>query len=799
MLGMRRRRRAKASRRGGGPGQGRPAHEGHDPAARPRRHRGDRPRRPRPRRRRRPDRGRGRRGGERGRSRSRVATRTAGPIRVVRAGIPLLDAAGADLLDRVREGDTLRIVDGEIWRDDELLATAKVLTEPEIEDGDGRGARRDRQRARALRRQHARVHPPRGAAHVRAARRCHRCTRSSRDVTRSWWSAATTTAATSPRCAPYIREYRPVLIGVDGGADALLEVGLKPDVIIGDFDSVSEPGSALRRRARAPRPSRRPRARSREPRRRGASTTSSSSPRARARTWRCCSRTSPGRSSSSRSGPTPPWSSSSTRAGAAWRRPSSPGLRLGPALVDAKGVSRLYEGRVRRLDMLLLVGAAVLAMVVVGIVAEPIHVFMRGLWVTLKDVFSELMINFRFHLASLIAIFLALALGVVVGAGVIDRGVVDTLNDRLDSVESKSRSASRARTTCCASENGELTDAIEAMQCPTVADHAVGEDVGIVAVRGVDDDRGEEDDRRRGRVRRRHRHGHALARGQVGTRERRRRRRRWRKRSARRRSARPVARRRPGSSSSSGCRRRRPRATAPPTCSPRSRTRDSSRSSRSATTTRPIAQFPARDASMLLVVGDDADVPDKDVVMPAATAFVAAGRPARRRRDLRRGRRRSRRGAAALAPIRDSAARRSRCRPSTISIGPRGPTTAALTLAGLRQVPPHVGHYGLARRPQLLPDALAVRRLACRRCRGPRRRARPSCAPAAARATAATSATRRDAGRRASSSSRCPNVEWSDISGRRPARTSTACSPHRRSAGSSPTASTGRARSAATT
>jgi hypothetical protein len=40
------------------------------------------------------------------------------------------------------------------------------------------------------------------------------------------------------------------------------------------------------------------------------------------------------------------------------------------------------------MDMMLLVGAAVLAMVVVGIVAEPIHVFMRGLWVTLKDLFS---------------------------------------------------------------------------------------------------------------------------------------------------------------------------------------------------------------------------------------------------------------------------------------------------------------------------------------------------------------------------------------------------------------------------
>jgi uncharacterized membrane-anchored protein len=38
----------------------------------------------------------------------------------------------------------------------------------------------------------------------------------------------------------YLRGERPVLIGVDGGADALLEVGAVPDVIIGDFDSVSE-------------------------------------------------------------------------------------------------------------------------------------------------------------------------------------------------------------------------------------------------------------------------------------------------------------------------------------------------------------------------------------------------------------------------------------------------------------------------------------------------------------------------------------------------------------------------------
>jgi uncharacterized membrane-anchored protein len=38
----------------------------------------------------------------------------------------------------------------------------------------------------------------------------------------------------------YIREYKPVLIGVDGGADALVDAGYKPAIIVGDMDSVSD-------------------------------------------------------------------------------------------------------------------------------------------------------------------------------------------------------------------------------------------------------------------------------------------------------------------------------------------------------------------------------------------------------------------------------------------------------------------------------------------------------------------------------------------------------------------------------
>lgn len=38
----------------------------------------------------------------------------------------------------------------------------------------------------------------------------------------------------------YVDEMRPVLIAVDGGADALLELGHRPDIIVGDMDSVSD-------------------------------------------------------------------------------------------------------------------------------------------------------------------------------------------------------------------------------------------------------------------------------------------------------------------------------------------------------------------------------------------------------------------------------------------------------------------------------------------------------------------------------------------------------------------------------
>jgi len=94
-------------------------------------------------------------------------------------------------------------------------------------------------------------------------------------------------------------------------------------------------------------------------------------------------------------------------------------------------------------------------------------------------------INFRFHLVSLVAVFLALALGVVMGSTVIDRAIVDGLKSRINDVEER---ADARRT-----ENIELKrrlDGLEAYVEEAVPHLVAGRlervPVAVAAVRGVD-------------------------------------------------------------------------------------------------------------------------------------------------------------------------------------------------------------------------------------------------------------------------------------------------------------------------
>lgn len=96
------------------------------------------------------------------------------------------------------------------------------------------------------------------------------------------------------------------------------------------------------------------------------------------------------------------------------------------------------------------------------------------------------MINFRFHLVSLVAVFLALALGVMMGATVIDRAIVNGLEARISTVGDR---ADRTR-----DENLALKARLDLLE--GYADQALpllvgerlkGVPVAVVAIRGIDE------------------------------------------------------------------------------------------------------------------------------------------------------------------------------------------------------------------------------------------------------------------------------------------------------------------------
>ena len=96
------------------------------------------------------------------------------------------------------------------------------------------------------------------------------------------------------------------------------------------------------------------------------------------------------------------------------------------------------------------------------------------------------MISFRFHVVSITAVFLAIAIGVVVGTTYVDGAVVDGLRNRIDSVEGNldDRKAENDR---LESELGLASSYIEASAPFAVTDRLIDVPVLLVAARGVDE------------------------------------------------------------------------------------------------------------------------------------------------------------------------------------------------------------------------------------------------------------------------------------------------------------------------
>jgi uncharacterized membrane-anchored protein len=167
----------------------------------------------------------------------------AGPLMLARAGVCLIDAPGAGLFKRLKDGDRVRIVGDTVFRGEEEIARGRVLGTAELEEE----MQEHRERIDEALAEFA----ENTVAHVReetdllTGNIAFPATRASfRDrhvliVVRGEHHRRDLKALRA-----YIRDVRPLIVAVDGGADGALEAGLKPDLILGDMDSASD--AALR-------------------------------------------------------------------------------------------------------------------------------------------------------------------------------------------------------------------------------------------------------------------------------------------------------------------------------------------------------------------------------------------------------------------------------------------------------------------------------------------------------------------------------------------------------------------------
>src|SRR5918997_904879 len=166
-----------------------------------------------------------------------------GPLLLVQAGVRLVDLPGQDLFEELRDGDEIEVDGGDVKVNGQTLVRGRRLGVAELaEQMNDLRERIDEALAAFAENTMAHI---RQEGELLAGRIDFPPTRTDfRDRHVLIVVRGTTHRKDLRTLRAYIQDVRPLLVGVDGGADALLEAGLRPDVILGDMDSASD--AALR-------------------------------------------------------------------------------------------------------------------------------------------------------------------------------------------------------------------------------------------------------------------------------------------------------------------------------------------------------------------------------------------------------------------------------------------------------------------------------------------------------------------------------------------------------------------------
>ncbi|MCT4606793.1 MAG: putative cytokinetic ring protein SteA [Marinisporobacter sp.] len=162
-----------------------------------------------------------------------------GPEILEKAGIPILDHVGDAFFSKIKEGDSLEIRDDQLYMDEECIGNGNLLTKELIkkkleETSENFQFELDKFIENTL--EYAKKEKDMLLGNLKIPKVSTRFKgRHTLVVVRGQNYKEDLHAIRS-----YIEEFNPILIGVDGGGDALMECGYIPDMIVGDMDSVSD-------------------------------------------------------------------------------------------------------------------------------------------------------------------------------------------------------------------------------------------------------------------------------------------------------------------------------------------------------------------------------------------------------------------------------------------------------------------------------------------------------------------------------------------------------------------------------